>query len=262
MANGFCSKGMAENNNKEEISNRYFSLVMPSDTKNTYVANKEDNTIYILEKVSAKKGIGGFAFGLKIYKNPKDYTDRDDCTKIGELTGKNGEIYDMVLMRPTDIMYADGEEIQKNFDRLYEIGNNLEIKGINGNTYDKNQGTKGEYLYGDILKKYKEALKENWTAIKCKEENLGEIYPSISKKNKKGLKKAGYAYFDINDDGIDELFIGEMTKGDIIYDVYTMVNRKPVHVPLWADIGEKYYVCNERFICEDIHISSASAKIS
>lgn len=69
------------------------------------------------------------------------------------------------------------------------------------------------------------------------------------------MKKAGYAYFDINDDGIDELFIGEMTKGDIIYDVYTMVNRKPVHVPLWADIGEKYYVCNERFICEDIHIS-------
>jgi hypothetical protein len=37
---------------------------------------------------------------------------------------------------------------------LYESAENIEIKGINGNIYHKNQGTKGKDLYSEVLKKY------------------------------------------------------------------------------------------------------------
>lgn len=67
--------------NNSEISNDYFSFTMPKDTKNTYSVNKEDNGIYISEKKSAKAGLGGFAFGLALYDDPKDYADMEDSRK-------------------------------------------------------------------------------------------------------------------------------------------------------------------------------------
>ena len=47
------------------------------------------------------------------------------------------------------------------------------------------------------------------------------------------LKRIGYTYSDLNDDGIQELLITDITeskKQDTIFDIFTMVNRKPAHV--------------------------------
>ena len=206
----------------ETISNNFFSFIMPDDTKGTYTVEKFDNGIYIAEKISQKTEFGGFAFGLKVFKNPEDYATFDGFKKIGELTAKNGVIYDMVLMRPTDVQYGDGEEIKKNYDRLYEVGNNVEIKGINGNKYVKHKGMKGEDLYSDILNNYKGA----------------------------GL---GYVYYDINSDGIEELIIGKIAKGKskgIIHEFYTMVNRKPKLI-LRLDDTDRYFICNDNFVCRE-----------
>ena len=63
----------------------------------------------------------------------------------------------------------------------------------------------------------------------------------------------GYIYYDINADGIDELIIGEITTGKskgIIYDLYTMKNRKPVHV-LSGGTTDRYFVCNDVFLCNE-----------
>ncbi|MBO4336486.1 MAG: hypothetical protein J5842_00240, partial [Lachnospiraceae bacterium] len=52
-----------------------------------------------------------------------------------------------------------------------------------------------------------------------------------------------YAYLDVNNDGIDELLIGEIAEGDLkgtVYDIYTMVDRKPVHV-LSGSGRDRYY---------------------
>lgn len=227
---------------------------MPSDTKNTYTAEKRDNGIYFCEKVSKKTGMSGFAFGLKIYKNPNDYITADGNKKIGELTDKNGNVYDMVLVRPTDVNYGDGEKIQQDFTRLYDFGDVVgeNIKGINGSVYYNNRGMKGEDLYGEILNKYKTAITERWDSSKCSTEGLYSFYMLTSKLGKKSLKKIGYTYYDINGDGIDELLIGEITKGKskgIIRDIYTMVNRKPKQVT-----DGKFFICNERYLWSEFNL--------
>ena len=216
-------------NDSMQVSNNYFSLAMPNDTKGTYSVSKEDNGIYIYEKISAKAGIGGFAFCIKIYKAPKDYATLDDTKKIGELVAKNGVTYDVVLIQPREIYYGEGEKIAQNYTRLYDYATNAEIKGVNGNRYIKEQGTKGENIYKETLKGYKDKVN-----------------------NKRQMDKIGYAYFDLNLDGIDELFIGKINKkasNTEIYHVYTVVDRKPAYV-VGADKTNSYFVCNDVYLYE------------
>ena len=252
---GFSYAKASGNNKGLEISNNYFSFTMPYETKGTYNVSKEDNGIFICEKVSEELEIGGFAFGLQIYKNPGDYADIQGNRKLGELTDKNGKVYDMVLIRPTEIQYADGEKIKENYERLYDAGDNVEIKGINGSKYVKNKGMKGEDLYNDILKKYKKAFTEKWTSDKQYEnENMGYAYHTLAKANEDLMNMIGYAYYDINNDGIDELFIGRIDKGKskgIIYDAYAMINRKPTHVFSGSDYDKNFVCYDDNFLCNE-----------
>ena len=65
--------------------------------------------------------------------------------------------------------------------------------------------------------------------------------------------KIGYAYYDVNVDGIDELLIGEIADGawqGVIYDMYTMVNREPKHV-ISGGSRNRYYVCDGSFVCNE-----------
>lgn len=243
------SFAQAANNNGIVISNSYFSFTVPNEMKGIYTVLKEGNAIYICEKVSEKAGLGGGAFGLNIYRNPKDYADMSAVKKIGELTDKNGKIYDMVISRPVEIEYADDEKVAENYKRLYDFGEKVEIKGVNGSKYVKNKGMKGEELYGEILKKYKKALTEKWDSKKYEQEGMGYMYYVMSKSNENLQDKIGYIYYDINSDGIDELLIGETdNKNSKIYDIYTMVNRKPTHVTSGGD-KDMYFVCNDNFLC-------------
>ena len=249
----------------ETISNKFFSLTMPDDTKDTYAVDKYDNEISIIEKISSKTEMGGFAFGLKIYRSPDDYVTFDGFKKIGELTAKNGVIYDMVLMRPTDIQYEEGDEVKRNYERLYEVGNNVEIKGINGNKYVKGKGMKGEELYKDVLLKYKKAFNENWGFKKYENENMGYAYYNLkeAKPNTDLMKEIGYTYYDVNNDGIEELIIGptDKEKSGYIYDIYTMKNRKPIHVVSGGDL-DKHFVCNDYFICKQYSINGTENVLS
>lgn len=247
-----CSYSKVVAANDMEISNSYFSFTVPDDAKNTYSVEKFDNGVYVCEKVSKKSDMGGFAFGLKIYKSPSDYADLEDNKKIGELVDKNGIIYDMVLIKPTEIRYGDDEKIEKDFTRLYEYTNEIgeNIKGVNGAKYFNNRGMKGEDLYGEVLKKYKTAFLEDWSYSKYRKEKLNCIYTTLSKSSKELLDKIGYVYYDINADGVDELIIGEISKSNskgIIYDVYTMVDRKPTLV-FSSSSSEKNFVCNDNLI--------------
>lgn len=210
------------NNSGFEVSNNYFSFTLPDAAKGTYTVNKENNGIFICEKISEKSGLGGLAFGIKIFKNPEDYAKMTGSKKLGELTDKNGTIYDMVLMRPSEIRYGEGKQIEENYNRLYNLADNIEIIGINGNKYVKQKGMKGKDLYSDILNNYKGA-------------------------------RLGYVYYDINSDGIDELIIGKITNGKskgIIHEFYTMVNRKPKLI-LRLDDTDRYFICNDNFVCRE-----------
>lgn len=246
----FCLDALA--NNGTVISNNFFSFTMPIETNGTYNVDKFDNGIFIKEKVSDEAQLIGFAFGLKIYKNPEEYVGFDGYKKIGELTNKKGVIYDMVLVRPSDVELAEGQEVQENFDRLYKVGDSVEIKGVNGSIYVKGKGMMGKDLYGEILKKYRKAFIEKWDLKKCENENLGQVYYNHIKAspNTDLMTEIGYAYYDINSDGIEELIIGtNRNNKSYIYDIYTMVNRKPAHVTSGDDLNN-LFICNDYFLCD------------
>ena len=126
-----CSFVKSEINNDElVVSNDYFAFTMPYKTNGTYKVTKDNNGIFIYEIASERTGLGGFAFGLKIFQNPKDYANGPGVEKIGELTDKKGVIYDMVLIRPTEIQHGDDKKIKEKYARLYDFGETVEIKGV------------------------------------------------------------------------------------------------------------------------------------
>lgn len=231
------------------VKNKLFSITLPEELKKLYELQTEKDKISIYHKASKNAGFGGFVFGIKAYKKTSDHAVLPGSIKLGELTDKRGNLYDIVLKHPTDVQYdyTKSTEAPESFKLLYNIGKWVNINGINGSIYHKNQGMKGEDLYSDILEKHKTALIEKWDSDKLEKENMSYMYNIIPK------DKTGYAYYDINADGIDELVIGEIAEGNwkgVIYDIYTMVDRKPQHV-ISGGQRNRYYVCDNSFVCRE-----------
>lgn len=231
------------------IKNKLFSITMPNDTKGTFEKKVTNDTISIYHKDSKKAGFGGFTFGIKAYKNPADHATLPGGKKIGELTDKKGNLYDMVLKYPTDVQYdyIKSSEAPATFKRLYNYGDEVNINGSKGSVYYKDQGTKGKDLYQEILKKHIIAINEKWDSTKLENENMSYMYNIIPK------EKIGYAYYDLNADGIEELLIGEIAEGNckgVIYDIYTMVNRRPKHV-VSGGSRNRYFACDNTFVCNE-----------
>ena len=248
------------NDKKIKISNKNFSLILPNNIKGTYIVKKKKDSIFIYDKISKKAGFGGLAFGIKIYEKPSEHAMMPGGRKIGELTDKNSKLYDMVLIQPTDVQYDYTKPVINSYYNLYSLGNNDKyvINGKNGNKYQKNQGMKGQYLYKDILTKHIKAINEKWNSAKLEKENMSYMYNVLSKTNKNVLNKVGYIYDDINGDGIEELLIGEIAQDNwkgVIYDIYTMVDRKPVHV-ISGGTRNRYFVCDEAFLCNEYSLGA------
>lgn len=229
--------------------NKLFSVVIPEKLIGTYEIKTEKDKISVFHKDSKYAGFGGFAFEIKAYKNPADHAVLPGSRKIGELQDKKGNLYDIVLKHPTDVQYdyTKSPEAPKSFKLLYNLGEIVTINGVKGSAYHKNQGMKGEDLYRDILKKHITAINEKWDSTKLEKEDMSYMYNIIPS------SKVGYAYYDINADGIDELLIGEIAQGNwkgVIYDIYTMVDRKPKHV-ISGESRNRYYVCNNSFVCRE-----------
>jgi hypothetical protein len=211
--------------------------------------------IFVYHKASEKAGFGGFVFGVKPYKDPSEHAMMPGARKLGELVDKNGILYDMVLIQPTDVQYDYTKPMPDSYKYLYKIADSIgeNIKGRNKNKYFYNQGMKGKDLYNDILKKHVTAIREKWNSSKLEEEDMSYMYNVVSQSGGSVLDKIGYLFLDINGDGIEELLIGEIASGEwkgVIYDIYTMSDRKPVHV-VSGGSRNRYFVCDDVFLCNE-----------
>ena len=243
-------KCFALENVDKTIESRLFSITMPKELNGLYEVKKEKDKISIYHKESKKAGFGGFAFGIKAYKNPHDHAVLPGSVKIGELKDKWGNLYDMVLKYPTDVQYdyTKSPNAPESFKQLYDLGESINIQGVKGAEYFKDQGMKGKDLYNKVLAKHQTAINEKWDSTKLEKKNMSYMYNVIQDKT-----KIGYTYYDVNADGIDELLIGEIAEGDwkgVIYDIYTMVDRKPKHVISGGE-RDRYYVCDGTFVCNE-----------
>ena len=248
-------KEKTDNKKAVVVSNSMFSIALPKEAKGLFDTKKKNNAIHIYDKASKKAKFGGYAFGVMAYKDPADHAMMPGGRKIGELIDKQGAVYDMVLSQPTDVQYDYVKGEPDSYKILYNTGDklNFDINGINGSAYYNKRGIKGKELYKDILSKHIKAIKEKWSSEKLEKEDMSYMYNVLAQSNKNVMNKVGYTYYDVNGDGIDELLIGEISndawKG-VVYDIYTMVNRKPAHV-VSGGTRNRYYVCDDSFICNE-----------
>ena len=243
-----------KNRAESVISNKYFSLSMPESLNGLYEVKKKKTGVYMYDKSSKKAGFGGFAFGIQLFREPSEHAMMPGSRKIGEFEDKKGVIYDVVIHQPTDVQYDYVNQKSPSYDILYDYADTAakNLKPKNKCKYYYQGGTKGEALYGDILKKHLTAIKEKWDSVKLEKEDMSYMYNVIAGTHNVS-EKTGYTYFDVNGDGIEELLIGEITDGNwkgIIYDMYTMVNRKPAHV-ISGGSRNRFYVCDNYFVCNE-----------
>ena len=228
-----------EKTSSGKIENEVFEVMVPERFDGMYDVDVNDHTINFYDKECKNEGNPGWIFGIQIFENPDDWAF-GPVVKYGELKLNNGKLYDVVISYPSESQWGFREDgwqkemparYKSFYDARYEIA--ATVCGKNGEKISVGAGAKGEYLYQNELNKHLTAIKEAWDATKLEEENMSTMYVVIAGSDNNALDKVGYAYRDINNDGIDELLIGEIADGDwkgIIYDIYTMVDRKPVHV--------------------------------
>ena len=230
-----------------EKKNEIFTLTMPEETEGTYVMEESEEGCSVYDKEAREADCGGFAFSVRAFKDPGDYSG-GMSKKVGEIKDGDKVLYDIVVDYPSDVQYdvtkyQDG--MPKTYEALYngaeDIVKTLEPKE---GTFEFGSGCRGEGLYGEVFEKFKTAADEGWDANRLEEEDLSPEYNYIFTQNKKNpLEGVGYAYVDVNLDGIDELLVGDLlgdNKDVAVYDIFTMVDRKPQHV-VSGSARDRYY---------------------
>lgn len=112
--------------------------------------------------------------------------------------------------------------------------------------------------YKTILDQYHTALSENWEFEALTNNNLNHMCAFY--KNT-GLTDIGYAFYDIDGNGTNELLIGLVSqdnRGGDVFDIYTLTDNKPV---MLAQSGERdmYTLCQNGMISEAGSNSAASS---
>lgn len=100
-----------------------------------------------------------------------------------------------------------------------------------------------EEKYKEILDKYYVALSESWDEFELVEEELSYLCSKYD-----NMSHIGYAFIDVDKNGVEELFIGvtELSEnyGGMFFDMYTIVDEKVVRVAMSAE-NDSYYLCTD-----------------
>lgn len=233
---------------EKEADNEIFGITMPEDLDGKYIINSRKNGYSVYDKEANDAGFGGFAFSVFAYGKPSDYAGGMD-EKVGEIKKDGDTLYDVVVEYPSDVQYdytKYEDSMPESYEMLYNGAEDIikTLEPFDGD-FEWEAGCKGEDLYTEVLDKYVQAIKEEWDSNKLEKEDMSPEYNAIKvATGGEAIKNVGYAFHDTNHDGIDELLIGEIAQGDLkgtVYDIYTMVDRKPAHV-LSGSGRDRYYV--------------------
>ena len=243
------------------LNNNIFKINMPTKFEGLYETEVEDKSINFYDKECKEEGYPGWIFGIAAYENSDDWAG-GPIEKVGELNANN-KLYDIVIIYPTESQYGFDRDMPVKYKNLYdarfEIASGVESN--DGNKISVGAGTKGENIYKDIIKKHLLAMEEKWDSDKLDKENMSGMYSMISDNSDNPVDSVGYFYKDINVDGIEELLIGEMgddAKEGLVYDIYTVVDRKPVHVISGAE-RDRYYILKNGFVLNEYSNSATDS---
>lgn len=93
--------------------------------------------------------------------------------------------------------------------------------------------------YQQVVSKYRTAIRENWDANKCMEEDMSLLVTFLS-----DPVQLSAARVDLDEDGVAELLI---TDGNVIYDLYAYQGGQPVHILSGAE-RNSYALTGEKIL--------------
>lgn len=241
-----------------EAENEIFDITLPEELEGTYLIESRRNGYIVLDKEANEANFGGLAFAVYAYDNPKDYAGGMDM-KVGEITDGDNVLYDIVIEYPSDVQYdytKNTDGMPETYKALYEGAEDIvkTLKPKGDGEFKWGEGCDGEDMYSEVIEKYVTAIEEKWDSNKLEKEDMSPEYNAVNvATGGDAIDNVGYAYYDVNNDGIDELLIGEIAEGDLkgtIYDIYTMVDREPVHV-LSGSARDRYYALEHGLIVNE-----------
>ena len=233
------------------ITGDLFEITMPEEFSGLFEAEVGEGSIHIYHKASREAGFPGLIFSIWARKSPSEYAG-GPYVKVGELVTSDGTNYDVVKGEATEAQWDYNQEEPEDFGKIYDaFGSILEnMTATNDGTLMLGAGMKGEDLYPYTLATLIDALNEGSTDKELADMGFAADYNGILKVNgENGLSKIGYGFADINLDGIEELYIGEIDNG-AIYDIYTIIDRMPTHVISGCET-DRYYVYDNSFIINE-----------
>ena len=131
------------------------------------------------------------------------------------------------------------QEIETTLAKTTTISEATEVEST-VNAEKENRNTLEE-TYKKILDKYYVALSESWDEFELEEEELSYLCSKYD-----DMSHIGYAFIDVDKNGVEELFIGatELSEnyGGMFFDMYTIVDEKNVRVAMSSE-NDSYYLC-------------------
>lgn len=112
---------------------------------------------------------------------------------------------------------------------------------------DTSDSPSPEVLYKDVLDFYYYGIASNWENVEKLQNNEYEVSDRLIDfcPDSSFIKQIGYMFADINDDGMDELFITADVDGvGGFCDLYTYMNGKAIHL-LSCDGLSVYFLCED-----------------
>ena len=112
---------------------------------------------------------------------------------------------------------------------------------------DASDSPSPEVLYKDVLDFYYYGIASNWENVEKLQNNEYEVSDRLIDfcPDSSFIKQIGYMFADINDDGMDELFITADVDGvGGFCDLYTYMNGKAIHL-LSCDGLSVYFLCED-----------------
>ncbi|MCR5421054.1 MAG: hypothetical protein K6E98_08615 [Lachnospiraceae bacterium] len=242
----------------EVVDNGLFQMTVSRDYEGSYKIETSDDMIAVYDKEAMEADFGGYVFSVKACKYPGDYAGGIG-KKVGEIKKDEEVLYDIVMEFASDVQYdyiTYSDEAPESYMRLYEGAEDMvkTLKPVSEGEFIWGSGCLGDGMYTDIIDKHITAIKEKWDASRLEQEGMSTEYNVIDiATGGEAMKSVGYAYLDINLDGVEELLIGEIAEGNlkgVVYDIYTIVDRKPAHVVTgWS--RNRYYALENGMICNE-----------
>ena len=95
-------------------------------------------------------------------------------------------------------------DMPESYRKLYDAADGImeNISGVGDNFYVYKSGTRGEELYTEILDKYITAVSEKWSPGQFEEGEMSGELGVIAANAEDPFENIGFAYMDINGDGI------------------------------------------------------------